>query len=160
MKKIILLRHGKAADHWGDFERPLSTKGREEVRSVSSKLLDYGDALPQCVICSEALRTKQTLEVFSEVYAKNSFDTEYVQTLYHGDLSDVLASISKTRDSVDNLMIVGHNPILSELASQLSRKHTSLSTANAAILTCTSSNQSWNDIVSKEWKLERVCLPN
>jgi len=159
MKKIILLRHGKAADYWSDFERPLSTKGREEVRNVSSQLLDFSSALPQCVICSEATRTKQTLEIFSEVCGKGVFETVYVPTLYHGTLNDVLSSIAKTKDGVDNLMIVGHNPILSELTSRLSQQHAALGTANAAILTQLDSVQNWNDIVSKEWKLETICQP-
>lgn len=157
MKKIILLRHGNAADYWSDFERPLSTKGKEEVRRVSSQILDHANPIPQCVICSEATRTKETLEIFTEMCPGESFETVYVPTLYHGTFGDVLKCISQTQNAIETLMLVGHNPVLSELASTLSQTYTQLETANAAILT--GMTQNWKHITSQEWKLETVYKP-
>lgn len=156
MKKLILMRHGNADLHFNDWERPLTTKGQDEVRDVSSQILKHKDWLPSLVICSEAVRAKQSFQIFSNAYS--DFKTVYVKTLYHGSMKDVVASIEQTEDSISNVMIIGHNPVLTELACKLSDDHVRLSTANAAMLSA-KDEMSWGEMIWKTWNLERVLEP-
>ncbi len=65
--KLILLRHGKAADSHpeGDFSRPLVEKGRVQARRAA-KLLKSAGALPDIVLTSPLIRARQTAEEFCQ----------------------------------------------------------------------------------------------
>jgi phosphohistidine phosphatase len=65
--KLILLRHGKAADSHpeGDFSRPLVEKGREQARRAA-KLLKAAGTLPDIVLTSPLIRARQTAEEFCQ----------------------------------------------------------------------------------------------
>lgn len=160
MKKLILLRHGKAADHWEDFARPLSTKGKEEVRGVATKLLSFTKWCPQGVICSEAERAKQTFEIFTSVFSRVSLKTKFVERLYHGNLEDLRNMISETEDAIQTLLIVGHNPVLSEFASLCSDESVPLGTANAAVLSAKDESLTWKGLQLHAWALETVLKPD
>lgn len=160
MRQVILMRHGKAADHWEDWARPLSTKGKEEVKTVTSRLLNDKTVWPQYVICSEAERTQQTFKIFSDIYAHPQLKAVYVQTLYHGNIRKVLQTIGEVPDEVENLLVIGHNPVLSELACLLSQDQVALSTANAVVLLAQEEKKGWAHIDSDSWKLKTFLTPD
>ena len=61
---LVLMRHAKAA--WGggvssDSDRPLDERGRRAAPVMASYLADTG-AVPELVLCSSALRARQTLD--------------------------------------------------------------------------------------------------
>ncbi|KAG2634172.1 hypothetical protein PVAP13_2NG299300 [Panicum virgatum] len=67
-RRLILLRHGESAAggrSTRDHDRPLSKAGRADAISVSNKLQQMG-WIPELILCSDAMRTKETLKILQE----------------------------------------------------------------------------------------------
>ena len=70
------------------------------------------------VISSPARRTKETLGLFFTDYDKK-FSIEFDDSLYHGSPINYLEHVIKN-DTDEAILFVGHNPGISECASQFS----------------------------------------
>lgn len=117
-RRLVLLRHAKADSPIGipDEDRPLSARGRADAAAAGAWLA--GQQPPALVLCSPARRTRQTWhEVAGKLPAVPQ--ARYERLLYAGDMSDALALIQQVDDAVDSLLVVGHNPTLSQLAYSL-----------------------------------------
>ena len=126
--RLVLLRHGKAAPTGaeGDRLRPLLPEGRQQVASVGARLQALG-WWPDKAIVSPALRARQTHEALVP-----GIPGEVADELYTGG---ALAIRQRLLDAGDGfLMIIGHNPALSELASRLTGVRVALEPAAAGLL--------------------------
>ncbi len=114
-KRLFLLRHAAASSNTsdGDKGRPLAPEGREDARVLGNFMKEHA-LQPDVVLCSPALRTKQTLEYLQE--SLNIKNIHYPDALYDGNTSDYLYQIQQVENSVRNLMVVAHNPCIYELA--------------------------------------------
>ena len=119
MKTVFLLRHAQAlpAENGDDFERKLSPKGLSDALMLG-QTLKVGNKLPERIICSAARRTRQTCEQLLQGCGAN-IHTEITKRIYHAEYEDLLDIIQSSDDSINALMIIGHNPTIYELASRL-----------------------------------------
>jgi phosphohistidine phosphatase len=120
MKTLTLLRHAKSG--WDDpvvrdFDRPLNRRGRRAARAVAAEMREQGLAFDR-VVASPARRVVETLEEISECYG--GLDPEYEERLYLASPETLLGIIHATDESIDRLLLVGHNPGLERLALALS----------------------------------------
>jgi phosphohistidine phosphatase len=122
MKRLTLVRHGHAEvrAEGGDFYRSLSTQGRSEITRTAAVL---GARLPasDAMLASDAQRTRETAQLLQE-HLKSVTVVETSKVLYHASASTLLEVIQGTRKSVHHLLLVGHNPGLSELALRWARQ--------------------------------------
>lgn len=129
VRHLWLLRHGKAASDapWGgsDRDRPLTGRGRRDATALGRRLAGgvpvpglAGVPLPQLVISSAAVRTRQTAGLVVEAMGGHvpldSFDA-----LYGADTAVVLRYVREVDEEVGSMMVVGHNPTISLLAWEL-----------------------------------------
>lgn len=119
MKQLLLLRHGNAEDtapNGGDHQRALSDKGREEATVMAAKLAKMAI---DGIHVSTATRTSQTAEI---VIAQSGLDASRHDDdkLYLPSTGDLLYYVNQLPDAQNNILIIGHNPGLYELASLLS----------------------------------------
>lgn len=114
MKRLTLLRHGhaEAQAEGGDFERALDVRGRAEVTRAAAALLQTC-GLPDLVLTSTARRTQQTTAIVCE-HADLAVRSE--RRLYHASREELMKVIQGTTDEITHLLVVGHNPGISELA--------------------------------------------
>ncbi|MEM1376570.1 MAG: histidine phosphatase family protein [Pseudomonadota bacterium] len=122
MARLMLLRHAKA--DWAepgqrDFDRVLAADGIEECKSIGQLMLDHNLAPPN-VICSEAVRATQTLE---HVRTVAQWDTtiSFERDLYATDAPGYL-EIAATSGATGDIMLIGHNPMMEDLAYGLSHE--------------------------------------
>ena len=119
MKTILLLRHGKS--DWGtpapDHERPLAKRGRKAAALVGRFLARAGE-LPDVVITSSALRARDTVDRAIRAGAWER-PVSVRDALYESSLEAVLAEIRGQDDAVQSVLLAGHEPTWSELASGL-----------------------------------------
>lgn len=120
-KRLRLLRHGKSS--WdvsglGDHDRPLAPRGRRAAAALAAHLA-AGRQRPALVVCSPAARARQTLELV--LPALDGPDVEFEPALYHASLERLRRLVAALPDAVDDVMLVGHNPGLQELALDLAR---------------------------------------
>lgn len=121
-RRLLLLRHAKSDwtdDQTPDAERPLSRRGRQGC-ALLADYLHAGDLAPDLVLCSSALRTRQTVEGIAGALPTNvPVLTE--DRLYLADVSDLLERLRELDDGVPTVLLVGHNPSIHALAVGLLR---------------------------------------
>jgi phosphohistidine phosphatase len=115
MKQLILMRHAKAqalAASGEDFDRPLNERGLNEALIVAQSLKDYG-IRPDIAMVSPALRTHQTFVQLCRVFG--TIEVYQPQSLYEASAQDLRRHIETYEDRTIRLLLIGHNPALSEL---------------------------------------------
>lgn len=122
MSGFLLLRHARAT--WPlpgqkDFDRPLSDSGREDAAQLGAKMANSG-LDPDSVICSPVCRAAETWEQISPYFPGVPFT--YDRTLYEGDPNAYLTLI-RSAETSGKLLIIGHNPMIEDLALALSVNH-------------------------------------
>jgi len=118
MKRLILLRHAKAVGEHagGDQARPLAPRGIQQVQEVAHAFLAKGWQ-PQLALVSPAERTCQTARLLAASLGKMPLVID--RSLYLATAGQMLASLMAAPEDIDELLLVGHNPGISELATQL-----------------------------------------
>jgi phosphohistidine phosphatase len=119
MKRVYLLRHAKSS--WKvrgvpDHDRPLAPRGRRAAKAIAGHLLEQGIE-PELVLCSTALRARQTLERIEPVLGTPvvRFEPEF----YRATAGTLLARLRAVDDAVDSVLLIGHNPAVQQLALHL-----------------------------------------
>jgi len=119
-RRLILMRHAKADYPLGvaDHERPLAARGNREAPSAGAWLVE-NNLIPDYIICSDALRTRSTCAwVLSELGEKGP--TPYIDSrVYSAGTSALCSIINEVPDTVSTLLVIGHQPVLQELALRL-----------------------------------------
>jgi phosphohistidine phosphatase len=96
----------------------LLPRGREDVPLVGRYMKSHGYR-PDLILCSTARRTVQTLELL-EPLLPGQPETDYLDALYLAEPDNLFAHITEAPDRAENLMLVGHNPGLEQIAADLS----------------------------------------
>lgn len=118
MPTLILLRHANAqAQGPTDFERELSPRGRDQARRVAGHLTG-NDLLPDLVLCSAAVRTRQTWAGIARELGEGApGEVHYLQELYATTPQKVRTLVRERGGQAQTLLIVGHEPIMSMTAA-------------------------------------------
>ena len=109
MKRLILMRHGKAerSSPGGDFERALTERGLTDAALMGRLLVDEG-LVPDIGVVSTARRTQQTWQALSEAFPKAL--TRSLGGLYNAEAGRILFEAEAAGVEHDTVMMVGHNP--------------------------------------------------
>jgi phosphohistidine phosphatase len=120
MKRLILMRHGKAerSNPGGDFERSLTDRGAADAALMGRILVDEG-LVPDIALVSTARRTQQTWEQASAAFPMAG--TKTLGGLYHAAADRILFEAEAAGVEHDTVMVVGHNPGLHALTVALLR---------------------------------------
>ena len=114
---LYLLRHAKSS--WADesvpdLERPLAPRGRRAAQQLAQHLRDHRIA-PEVVLCSPALRTRQTLELIQSGLGAHA-EVLIEDDLYGAGEDQLLARLGSVPDHVGSVLLIGHNPGIQDLA--------------------------------------------
>ena len=122
-KTLYLLRHSDAVNSAdNDYNRKLSHLGKDKAHHFSTKFsTDFSFDL---VLCSSANRTKETLNLLE----LKQTEILFYDSLYLAEKEMLLAEIEKVPVRISNLLIIGHNNGLSDLAIYLTGSNIHLST--------------------------------
>jgi phosphohistidine phosphatase len=126
MLTLSLLRHAKsswAAPEHGDHERPLATRGLKAAPKVGAALAGMG-LRPDLVLCSSAVRTRETLALVLPKFPAPPPRVIYEDDIYMATPAALLMRVRNveaghTEGMPHHVMVVGHNPGLEELAMLL-----------------------------------------
>lgn len=118
-KTLVLMRHSKAERDPAkpDHDRELTSRGRRDAEAAGAWLREQG-LLPDLVVCSTAVRTRQTWEAACRGGAQAEF-VEYRRNVYHGGADVVLETIREDGADMSTVLVVGHNPAMAQLTSML-----------------------------------------
>ena len=118
-KSLMLLRHAKSS--WADatledHDRPLQDKGRRRAAGLAAWLDERGLGC-DLVLCSTALRTRQTLDMV--LPALGGPVVRYEPSIYDAEAATLLGLVQHVEDRFERVLIVGHDPGLPSLATLL-----------------------------------------
>lgn len=146
---LFLIRHAKTevtSTSGKDFDRELSKKGRLQAEKLNEFItkFDFNDV---DVWCSDAVRTKQTLSYIDTQFP--STNIEFKNELYLASSSSIKEQIWNSKSDKD-LLIIGHNEGISEIASYFTGDDVLLKTATFLFITFdAASRQEWSADLGK-----------
>ncbi|PYJ25173.1 MAG: phosphohistidine phosphatase SixA [Verrucomicrobia bacterium] len=130
--ELYFLRHGEADwPNWNksDDERPLTKRGKKEMREVA-KFLDRLKARPDLIVTSPLPRAAQTAEIAAD-YLKAKLRRDELLAPGFG-MTNLRTVLKRHRAKV--LMLVGHEPDFTNIISGLTCASLKLSKAGVALL--------------------------
>jgi phosphohistidine phosphatase len=158
MKTLVLLRHAKSS--WenteiSDFDRPLNSRGLKDAPIVGQNIKNRNIEI-ELILCSPAKRTKVTailVRASGEIKAELRFD----ENIYEASSLNLLKMISKIEDSVNSVLIVGHNPGSEDLIRILTNQIQLFPTAALAKISLPI--ETWSDVSNCKGNLDFLLTP-
>jgi phosphohistidine phosphatase len=120
MKSLLILRHAQAAPEsraLPDVQRPLTANGRAQAQALGTWLQQRG-YLPDQIVCSAAVRTRETAETIAAAAAWTT-QVSAVQQLYLASATELLAAVKSQSTEVRQLLVVAHAPGVADFISLL-----------------------------------------
>jgi len=167
MHHFMLLRHAKS--DWSDgsltdFQRPLNPRGKRAAASMA-RWMQKEHRIPDRILCSSAQRAMETLQRLQKAWHEEeaspspAIDVHFLETLYLAPPQTILEAARAHAPGSRNLMVIGHNPGMEMLASQLSHRHCTMPTAALAIF---QSKGGWPEdwLESASWSMQDLVVPD
>lgn len=145
MRRLILMRHGEAEPahgHMLDKERLLTAAGIVAGVRCAQEMRARGFS-PDYILSSDALRATMTLKAVVQGGDFSGVESKVLGLLYLAEPETLLLRCCEVDDEVMTLLVIGHNPCLSEAATQLCGTPMSLGTAQAVLLEHRDREGSW-----------------
>ncbi|MDX5346315.1 MAG: histidine phosphatase family protein [Hymenobacteraceae bacterium] len=120
-RKLFLCRHADTTDpspSQPDFDRTLTKKGEEQA-ALAGKWLKEQQITIHCLLCSPAQRTKTTASFIINELGYLPDRVVYDEHIYRARATELLNVLSQQDNAWQNILLIGHNPAISELASML-----------------------------------------
>lgn len=148
MKSLYIMRHAKSSWEYPDLcdeERPLLEKGVKRTHKIIHFLKSKNVTL-DLIISSHAVRALETAKMIAGAmnYPEDRIDIR--KRVYHGDTDELLKELFSLDDSIESVLIVGHNPGFTRFANYfLNDQIEWLPTSGVVRIDFRAA--SWNDIV-------------
>jgi len=125
MKRIYILRHAKSS--WSnpglrDHDRPLNKRGQRDAPRMAHYMKE-NNLIISGIYSSTSQRTRETIVPFIEAFSLASSVISYEQDLYHGYPMDYVHVIQALGENDNNILLVGHNPGITDIANQASQAY-------------------------------------
>ena len=167
-RRLILMRHAKSLWPEGvpDSERPLGERGIADATAAGPILAAIADlAAPDVVLCSPALRTRQTWRLVAPALTDPP-RVRFEPLIYGADVDELLDLIRSVPDEAGTVLVLGHEPTMSSTATliagpgsavaDLARLRTKYPTSGTAVFRATGR---WADLGGESVALERFLVP-
>ena len=163
--RLVLMRHAKSSWHSDaadDHARPLNDRGRRDAPRVAERLREL-DWLPDFVLSSDAVRTRETWQLMAEALAPDEASARiavcWLPELYLGGIGALQHALEQHAGTARTVLALGHNPGWEQAASFLTGIGIDMSTAHACLLRA--SAPSWKVAVSSHagWELVEHVRP-
>jgi len=167
MRRLMLLRHAKS--DWSkpgqrDHDRVLASRGREAAPRIGKYMATH-DLMPELVVCSTALRARETWELVAGELAAEP-KVAHDERIYENRPDTLLEVIQETEPGIHVLLLVGHNPSFPALAELLAatgdtesrqRLREKFPTAGLAVIDF--AVDAWDRVHPHSGRLDRMITP-
>jgi phosphohistidine phosphatase len=121
MRQLTLVRHAKAQvaqPNQADFDRPLNDRGKAEAAAMAARARDL-DLTPDFLVASPAARTLATARAFARAFRIPMPNVVRDDRLYLAGPDALMSVLRRVPRHCQHVLMVGHNPGLSEFAVRL-----------------------------------------
>ena len=147
-RRLTLLRHGKAeaVDAYPeDYERPLTHRGIIEAQEMAARLVKR-NLVPDLILVSPAERAWATAEIIAATCELDAKQVQCARELYLGSPERTWQLLARRAASLNHIMICGHNPGLSLIASRFGPKAQRRELPTAGIATAVWHHGDWTTL--------------
>lgn len=145
MKTLTLVRHAKSS--WqdktlSDRDRPLNKRGERDAPAMGKRVVEAG-VRPSLILTSPAVRAWTTAKVIAQ---EIGYPIEFLQRendLYLASLDTLIDVVFSQENEFNHVMIVGHNPGLTDFANYVSPNLTS-NLPTAGVVSVSFERDDWN----------------
>ncbi len=145
-KKIFFLRHAKSS--WeldvDDINRPLNERGINDIIKIGKKFNKIFKSV-EFIISSPAIRAISTCVVFSSSINFTYDKIKINNNLYTFSGDDVVKFVYNLNDSINEVVIVGHNPAFTSAANFFSDKEI-IHMPTSSVVCISFSEDKWRDV--------------
>jgi phosphohistidine phosphatase len=159
-RHLLIMRHAQAEEiqrDQSDKSRTLTMRGKQEVIQVAAYLLSQQLSI-DAIYCSSAVRTQQTAALLADVLRFPKEKIENHDELYNSSLSTYVDSISTLNDTDRKIVVIGHNPAVTQLTEHFLGKPIE-SFATAGICELKFDCNSWREIDKRNGHLHQFISP-
>ncbi|MCK5391378.1 MAG: histidine phosphatase family protein [Deltaproteobacteria bacterium] len=159
-KTLILVRHAKSS--WkdktlNDIKRPLNKRGNRDAPKMG-QYMAKNKIQPEVIFSSPGLRALTTARLLSLKIDIKPTDIIINEKIYTFDSEDLLNVIKALKDKYEKVMIVAHNPAITDLVNYLSgSKIDNVPTCGVAVLKLPIN--SWKKVSKNKAKLDSFDYP-
>ena len=149
MLRLTLVRHAKtepAVTGQEDWDRILEPRGQRDAPEMARRLKD-AHGKPDRVLTSPAIRAITTANIMSRVLNVPAAKIIQDERLYLAAPRRILEVINELGHGAGHLMVVGHNPGISEFADQISGERSIDNMPTCAVYTLEFEIATWSELV-------------
>jgi phosphohistidine phosphatase len=137
MKTLLLIRHAKSS--WAtagtpDHDRPLNERGRRDAPEMGNRLRTRGIE-PDLIVCSSALRARTTAQLLAAALDVPQERLREDPRIYASSSGKLMYLLQELDDELSSVMLVGHNPEMTELAQHFASDLPDMATTAVAQFT-------------------------
>jgi phosphohistidine phosphatase len=159
MKTLLILRHAKSSrddPQMADHDRPLNERGKRAAKEAGRFLRDE-DLVPDLIVSSTALRARKTAQKAAK-RCDYPRAIELEEQLYLGNAPAHYKVVRKIDPGCRRLLLVGHNPGISDFLNQLLSADEEMPTAGLAVVQLPI--KEWNELTARtRGKLQQFWRP-
>jgi phosphohistidine phosphatase len=121
-KSLYLVRHAEAETsgaHQKDFDRELTPHGMVQASKLGRKISEKNVQMDK-IYCSNAPRACMTAQLIAEQIKFNPDNIIKDEEMYESSVRTLARVLNAESEKASNIMIVGHNPVISYFAEFIS----------------------------------------
>lgn len=148
--RLTLVRHAKtepARPGQEDWDRVLEPRGQRDAPEMARRLQQLGPK-PQRILSSPAVRAITTATIMARELGVSAQKVQQDERLYLASPKDMLAVIRELGERTRHLMVVGHNPGITEFADRISSERSVDNLPTCAVYSLQFAIAEWSEL---EW---------
>jgi len=148
MLRLTLVRHAKTEpQHPGqeDWDRALEPRGQRDAPEMGRRLRGRG-VIPNKILTSPAVRALATATIMARELGVSASKTTQDERLYLADVKALTKVVHELGGNAKHLMVVGHNPGISEFADALSSERSIDNMPTCAVYTLEFDIKDWSEL--------------
>jgi phosphohistidine phosphatase len=145
-RRLTLLRHGEAQaldSSPEDFERTLTRRGNIEAHEIAERIVHH-KLIPDLILVSPAERAWSTAEIVASACELDTKQVQCARELYLATPESTWRLLARRDPALRHILICGHNPGLSQLASRFGPVPDRRNLATAGLATAVWLNAQWD----------------
>lgn len=155
MKTLYLFRHGDTEDagSGADYSRKLTLEGEKQSGEMADHLKDCGCIIDR-IITSGAPRAMRTACIIADCFGYPTADIVTDDILYSSkNPEDIFYHILEFSSGFSSVMLVGHNPLLSDLAAYAGRLQSLINIGKSSPVRMDFDTADWSSILPRSGKI-------